>query len=72
MKGSSAPVVIVALHAEARTLRGRPDLQVLVSGPGPDAAHRTVNAALLAPPPAIISWGVAGGLRPELRPGTVL
>ena len=72
MKATGAAIVIVALKAEARTLRRRRDLHILVSGPGPDAAQRTVTTALRASPSAIISWGVAGALHPDLRPGTVL
>lgn len=70
----SGPVfAIVALAAEARTLKGlRGNIEVRISGPGPAAAARATEAALVCRPRLIVSWGVAGALAPNLPPGTLL
>lgn len=75
--------IVVALDAEARTLRdvrrwrgggdrldGRATL--IVSGIGPAAAGRAARTIAEAGAAALVSWGVAGGLDPRLRPGTLV
>ncbi len=75
--------IVTALAAEARTLRdvrrwrdGRDRLDgrttVIVSGIGPVAADRAARALVEAGADALLSWGVAGGLDPQLRPGAIV
>ena len=73
MSKPALPVAIVALEAEAQTLRDWPQgLDVRVSGPGQDAARRSALAAIEAAPPWIMSWGVAGSLDSNWRPGAII
>jgi adenosylhomocysteine nucleosidase len=74
--------VVTALAAEARQLsssisrhasvvRLDDGTLVAVGGVGPDAATRTARRLLDAGATALVSWGLAGGLDPSLRAGTV-
>ncbi len=64
--------VVAALGAEARTLGHAGGIAVRVSGIGPEAASRTAGALADAGATALVSWGVAGGLDPALRPGAIV
>lgn len=75
--------IVAALDAEARTLRdarrfrdGRDRLDgratVIVAGIGPVAAASAARALAEAGAAALLSWGVAGGLDPRLRPGAIV
>ena len=57
-------------RAAAGTRTG--NIVLRVCGIGQQAAHDSAIAALRDGACTIISWGVAGGLEPSLRPGTVL
>ncbi len=74
--------VVAALVAEARTLgpttrRGdgllltRNEILVAVSGMGLTAAGLAAGALVEAGAGALVSWGMAGGLDPELPAGTI-
>jgi adenosylhomocysteine nucleosidase len=71
--------IVIALDAEARTLTRRDgrflshdSYQVLVSGPGPTRAEAAARALLAAGCDALLSFGLAGGLAPHLRPGALV
>ena len=68
--------VIVALGVERAALRAYverdPPLGVLQSGPGPERAASAATAALASGASGLLSFGLAGALRAELDPGTVL
>ena len=71
--------IVIALDAEARTLAGRTghflshdSYQVMVSGPGPQRAEAAARALLAAGCDALMSFGLAGGLAPHLRPGALV
>lgn len=75
--------IVAALEAEARilnpahsradTIKTLPDGTLLaVSGIGPAAAERAARALIDAGATALTSWGMAGGLDPELRAGAIL
>jgi adenosylhomocysteine nucleosidase len=68
--------VIVALGVERAALRvgveRDPPLGVIQSGPGPERAARAATAALASGASGLLSFGLAGALRAELRPGAVL
>ena len=49
-----------------------PPIRVYQCGIGRERAHDAANAALSAGASALVSWGVAGALVPELSPGTIL
>jgi adenosylhomocysteine nucleosidase len=79
----SALGIVAALHVESRALRpkpaGRPAVAMLsdgtllaVSGPGPVAAARGARGLVAAGARALVSWGMAGGLDPQLAPGSVV
>ncbi len=78
----SAAGVVAALSAEARTLgslvnradglwSARDGTLVAVSGVGSPSAAIAANALLDAGARALVSWGMAGGLDPQLAAGTV-
>lgn len=75
--------IVVALAAEARTLGvrsgGRDEISVLpsgvmacVAGIGGARAHSAAERLLRAGANALLSWGTAAALSPELAPGQVL
>lgn len=47
-------------------------LQLQLAGIGPERAHRAARSLLSAGAKALVSWGVAGGLAPHLKAGTLL
>ena len=74
--------VVAALDVEARTLSPRTrrrgvlhevgdGILVAVSGMGSAAAVRAAGALVDAGATALVSWGLAGGLDPALRAGTI-
>jgi adenosylhomocysteine nucleosidase len=68
--------VVIALAIEKASLQSRMahagDLRLMQSGPGAECARRTAHAAIDAGATALVSWGLAGGLEPQIAPGTVL
>jgi nucleoside phosphorylase len=68
--------IIVALGVERAAFRPRRDrhspLKVLQSGPGGERAARVATAALASGASGLVSFGLAGALRPELAPGAVV
>ncbi len=72
--------IVTALAAEAAIARraaaspagGTADPIVRLSGPGPDRAGRAARDLIGEQCDALLSFGVAGGLDPALRPGTVV
>jgi adenosylhomocysteine nucleosidase len=75
--------IVAALDAEARTLRDVPRWRgsrdrrdgratVIVAGIGPAAAAAAAHTLVEAGATALLSWGVAGGLDPRLRPGAIV
>ncbi len=70
MPGRAAAGIVVGLEAEARLAR-RWGLPVTVGGGG--SAGAATSAAALAPQVlALVSFGLAGGLDPALRPGDLI
>lgn len=70
--------IIVALSAERATLNRAMSMHdsretaVLQSGPGGARAGAAARAAIASGATALLSWGIAGGLEPQLQAGTVL
>ena len=64
--------IVVALLAEAQTLRRLPDALIEISGPGPDNASAAAERLLARGARALIAWGTAGALVPGLSAGTLL
>jgi len=70
--------VVIALGIEKASLQTELDaaaaspLSLAQSGPGADAAARAARAAIDAGATALVSWGLAGGLEPQIAPGTVV
>jgi adenosylhomocysteine nucleosidase len=67
--------VVVALDIEARTLASAVTAlegRVYISGPGPARAAAAARDAIAAGAKALLSWGIAGALSGERRPGDVL
>lgn len=69
--------VFFAVKEEARPFQpyaaGRDQVKVVVSGMGKSNAEKAIRAALAQDrPDLVLSCGFAGGLRPELAPGTVV
>lgn len=62
---------VVGLNAEARLLRGS-GFMVGVGGGFPAGAARAAEALIAQKAVALISFGLAGGLNPSLRPGAIL
>jgi adenosylhomocysteine nucleosidase len=63
--------VVVGMAAEARLLR-RVGWPVAIGGGTSDGAVRAARSPLLATSRALLSFGFAGGLDPDLRPGDVI
>lgn len=66
--------VIAPLAIEARTAHSlqRGDWRVVHSGVGPKRARVAALSLLAAGVGRLLVWGTAGGLVPELRPGTLI
>ncbi|SFJ97580.1 phosphorylase [Methylocapsa palsarum] len=64
-------VAVTGLKSEAGLAAG-PGVLALAGGGDGAALHRDIKAAALAGARAVISFGVAGGLAPDLAPGAVL
>jgi len=75
--------IVVAVRAEARSLVKRPvaggklirlpdGAMLIVSGMGPKRATEASRALLEKGVTALLSWGSAGGLSPELSPGSLI
>ena len=71
MNTTGSITVIVGFAAEARVAR-RLGLRVLVGGGTPAGAAAAAQAAVTSGATALISFGLAGGLDPALRPGAIL
>lgn len=63
--------VVAALETERRWIPAAEAL-IELSGIGNQRAEKAARRLLERGATALISWGVAGGLDPDLRPGTVL
>jgi adenosylhomocysteine nucleosidase len=74
---------IAALPGEAATLASPPPncnelialdayRRLVVSGIGPERAEQAARSLVTLGARALISWGTAGGLNPDLKPGTLL
>ena len=77
MTSPGITLVCFAVKTEAaafgKPASARPRVRMLVTGMGWDNAARKVRAALARErPKLVLSCGFAGGLNPELAPGTVL
>ena len=59
---------IVGLRAEARLVEGH----IFVGGGGAEGATRAVALSLAAGATALVSFGLAGGLSPSIRPGALV
>jgi len=68
MAGGGQLIVVVGLAFEARIAAG-PGIRVICSGDGRDLAG-ALSRACIEGCRSVISFGVAGGLDPGLRPGT--
>ena len=66
-----ALAVVTGLEAEARIAR-RAGLDALAAGGGPGAATRAADDLVRRGATALLSFGIAGGLDPALRTGTVV
>jgi len=65
--------IIAPLAVERRSFRGLAGpFEILQSGPGYDAAARAARAAVQRGAGALLSFGVAGGLDPDIRSGTAV
>lgn len=70
--------IVTGLTKEATIARravspdGAPAPIIHCAGPGPDRAGRAARALLAEGADALLSFGVAGGLDPNQRPGTVV
>ena len=62
-------IVVVGLAFEARIAAG-PGIQVICSGDGQDLAPSLARAIMVGDCRGLVSFGVAGGLAPNLKPGT--
>lgn len=63
--------VIAGFRAEARWLRG-PGVRVAFSGGSAERARSEARRLVAGGAAALVSFGLAGGLAPELRPGDLL
>jgi hopanoid-associated phosphorylase len=64
-------VVVTGLEREGRIVAGT-DVRVVTCGAGSQVLRRKLGAALDDGVHGIISFGICGGLSPELRPGTCI
>ena len=63
--------IVAALEMEGRWILASEPL-VEVSGGGEERARAAAHSLLERGASALVSWGVAGGLDPELEPGSVV
>lgn len=63
--------IVAALEMERRWT-GIPEPLIEVSGAGEERAEAAARRLLDRGATALVSWGVAGGLDPDLKPGTVI
>ena len=63
--------IVAALEMERRWI-GAPEPLIEVSGGGEERAGAAARRLLERGASALVSWGVAGGLDPDLEPGTVV
>ena len=71
MTDAGRAAVVVGLVAEARIVR-QLGLPVAVGGGTTDGAHAAACSLMAAGASALISFGLAGGLDPALRPGAII
>jgi adenosylhomocysteine nucleosidase len=71
MINAGRAAVVVGLVAEAR-IAHRLGLPVAVGGGTTDGAHAAACSLMTAGASALISFGLAGGLDPALRPGAII
>ena len=64
--------IVTGLPAEARVAAGGGDVRVLCSGSSPERARTHAQTLAAWDAAGLASFGVAGGLDPGLRPGTVV
>jgi hopanoid-associated phosphorylase len=69
--GAERVAVVTGLRAEARCLRGL-SVRVACSGASPERARAAAARLLAEGAAALVSFGLAGGLAPDLRPGDLL
>jgi hopanoid-associated phosphorylase len=69
--GAARVAVVTGLRAEARCLRGL-KVDVACSGASPERARAEAARLLAEGATGLVSFGLAGGLAPELRPGDLL
>lgn len=62
----------VSLQSTIEALCPGAPLMLIQSGPGAASAARAARRAVEAGAAALVSWGIAGGLEPEIAPGTVV
>ncbi len=67
-----APEAAIAGRAAASATDETTAPNVQFAGPGADRAERAARALVVEGSAALLSFGVAGGLDPALRPGTVV
>jgi adenosylhomocysteine nucleosidase len=71
VKEAAAVAVITGLRAEARCLRGLP-VHVACSGGSAERARDEATRLVTEGAVGLVSFGLAGGLAPDLRPGDLL
>lgn len=67
--------IIAGMEAEASALgawRGHPRIEVAISAGRPNRASQEAERLVGLGVSALLSWGIAGGLTPELSPGDLL
>jgi hopanoid-associated phosphorylase len=69
--GAGRVAVVTGLRSEARCLRGL-SVRVACSGASPERARAEAARLLAEGAAALVSFGLAGGLAPELCPGDLL
>jgi len=72
---SGFTAILVALPRERQTLEALPangNCRVQVCGPGPERAGQAAQSLVAEGAGALVSWGCAGALTPELSPGALI
>ena len=70
-EGAAAVGVVAGLRAEARCLRGL-NVRIVCTGGSPERARAEAARLVAEGAAGLVSFGLAGGLAPELRPGDLL